>query len=204
MLEDHDGSKFTAFKSVVEIVTRFLIPRCVILEGMTLPEFRREKDAFFASAQSPLPPPVRKQFKGLEYYPEEPALCFDLELERDPNKETLVMSTSSGSERVYERLGWVEFAVNGVIARLALYAPEGELEVEQAFVPFKDSTSGVQTYGAGRYLEARLNGDIVRLDFNLAYNPYCAYSDGWSCPLPPRENWLTVPIEAGERDWKPA
>jgi uncharacterized protein len=171
---------------------------------MTLQEFRREKDSFFASAQSPLPKQVRDQFKGLPYYPQEPALCFDLELERDPTKELTLMSTSSGSERVYERLGWVTFAVGEQIERLALYAPEGELRGEQAFVPFKDSTSGAQTYGAGRYLEATLNGDIVRLDFNLAYNPYCAYSEGWSCPLPPRENWLGVPIEAGERDWKPA
>ncbi len=171
---------------------------------MTLQEFRREKDSFFASAQSPLPAQARNQFKGLEYYPENTALCFDLELERDPVLETVVMATSTGSERVYERLGWVDFMVGGEVVRLALYVPEGERQAEQAFVPFKDSSNNDETYGSGRYLEVTLNGDIVRLDFNLAYNPYCAYNDGWSCPIPPRENWLEVPIAAGERDWRPS
>jgi uncharacterized protein len=191
------------------MMTRFLRRKSGILEGMTLQEFRREKDLFFASAQSPLPEQTRSQFEGLAYYPENPALRFDLELERDPTLEAVVMTTSTGSERVYERLGWVEFAVGDNVARLALYVPEGEIQAEQAFVPFKDSSNGSQpigaaTYGAGRYLEVLLNGDFVKLDFNLAYNPYCAYSDVWSCPIPPRENWLNVPIEAGELNWSPS
>ena len=71
------------------------------------------------------------------------------------------------------------------------------------FVPFRDGTSGQETYGAGRYLDAPLartpQGLRVSLDFNLAYHPYCAYADGWTCPLPPRENWLPEPVRAGER-----
>jgi uncharacterized protein len=101
---------------------------------------------------------------------------------------------------VYERLGWVKLQVDGSDCQLALFAPEGDLEPEAAFVPFRDATSGSETYGSGRYLEAELRDDTVTLDFNLAYNPYCAYGDGWSCPLPPRENWLTVPIRAGEQN----
>ena len=109
------------------------------------------------------------------------------------------MQTSTGSQVVYERLGWVEFTVAETAARLAVFAPEGELEPQQVFVPFRDATSGQTTYSAGRYLEAHLTGNTVQLDFNVAYNPYCAYSDGWSCPIPPPENWLTVAIEAGEK-----
>ena len=70
------------------------------------------------------------------------------------------------------------------------------------FVPYRDATSGDETYGAGRYLDIDPNPDgTVTIDFNLAYNPLCAYSDAFSCPLPPVENWLAVPIRAGERDF---
>jgi hypothetical protein len=70
------------------------------------------------------------------------------------------------------------------------------------FIPFADETSANQTYGAGRYLEAdKPNGNIVALDFNLAYNPYCAYSEEYSCPFPPPENLLSVAIEAGEKKY---
>ncbi|NJK44162.1 MAG: DUF1684 domain-containing protein [Pleurocapsa sp. SU_196_0] len=167
---------------------------------MTLEEFRREKDNFFASSRSPLPAAVRSGFTGLRYYPPEPALRFQLPLEVDAARESLVMHTSTGDERVYERLGWVNFEVDGTRCQLALYAPEGDLEPEAAFVPFRDATSGSETYGSGRYLEAELHGNTVTLDFNLAYNPYCAYSEGWSCPIPPRENWLTTSIRAGEQN----
>jgi uncharacterized protein (DUF1684 family) len=68
------------------------------------------------------------------------------------------------------------------------------------FLPLRDATSGDETYGAGRYLEPLMLDDgRVLVDFNYLYNPYCAYNDAWSCPLPPRENWLTVPIRAGEK-----
>ena len=109
------------------------------------------------------------------------------------------MQTSTGAERVYERLGWVTFSVHGVSARLALYAPEGDSQPSEAFVPFMDATSGLETYEGGRYLEAELTGESVTLDFNLAYNPYCAYADHWSCPIPPLENRLKVAILAGEK-----
>lgn len=109
------------------------------------------------------------------------------------------MQTSTGAERVYQRLGWVTFSADGSSAQLALYAPEGEDQPSVAFVPFMDATGGVDTYEGGRYLEAELTGETVTLDFNLAYNPYCAYADHWSCPVPPNENRLKVAILAGEK-----
>jgi uncharacterized protein len=165
---------------------------------VTLWEFRQEKDAFFRSAQSPLSAASRANFQGLPYFLENPDLRFSVPLERDPAREAILMATSTGSERVYERLGWVTFSVDGVTAHLALYVAEGDGQPEEAFVPFRDATSGTETYGSGRYIAAELNGDTVTLDFNLAYNPYCAYVNGWSCPIPPKENWLEVPIRAGE------
>jgi uncharacterized protein len=165
---------------------------------VTLWEFRQEKDAFFRSAQSPLSAASRADFQGLRYFPENPDLRFSVPLERDPAREAIPMATSTGSERVYERLGWVSFTVDGATLRLVLYAAEGDEQPEEAFVPFRDATNGAQTYSSGRYLEVEIHGDTVTLDFNVAYNPYCAYADRWSCPIPPKENWLEVPIRAGE------
>jgi uncharacterized protein len=172
---------------------------------VTLLQLRAEKDAFFASSQSPLPLSLRTDFRGLRYYPENVALRFSLPLEPDESREATLMPTTTGSERVYQRLGWVTFTVASMNtpttgARLALYVLEGELEPSQVFVPFRDATSGKETYGGGRYLEAEISDGFVTLDFNLAYSPYCAYSEGWSCPIPPRENQLEIPIEAGEKN----
>ncbi len=161
-------------------------------------EFRQEKDQFFKSRNSPLPASIRAVFTGLKYFDENPNLRQTVTLEPDTNQAAVLMQTSTGSERVYLRLGWVSFPVENLNSRLAVFVPEGEPEATQLFIPFRDTSSGVDTYGSGRYLEVERSGDKVILDFNLAYNPYCAYSDGWSCPIPPLENWLSVPIRAGE------
>ncbi len=94
----------------------------------------------------------------------------------------------------------MRFEVGGEPTQVTLFASEGSREL---FLPFRDATSGTQTYGAGRYLEvepASLDG-TVEVDFNYAYNPYCAYNPQWSCPIPPGENWLAVPIGAGEQSF---
>ena len=135
---------------------------------------------------------------GLQYFPENLELRLTVTLERDLSAETILMQTSTGAERVYQRLGWAMFSADGSSARLALYAPEGDQQPSEAFVPFMDATSGVETYEGGRYMEAELTGETVTLDFNLAYNPYCAYAPHWSCPIPPRENRLAIAIRAGE------
>ncbi len=107
------------------------------------------------------------------------------------------LGTSMGDREGYQRVGRVSFDLEGKSCELFLYSQEENPAV--CFVPFRDKTSGVETYGAGRYLEAELSADgWVEIDFNYAYNPYCAYNENWSCPLPPMENWLTVPIRAGE------
>lgn len=166
---------------------------------MTLEQFRQSKDEFFKSQQSPLPSAARASFVGLRYYAPNLELRLSLTLERDPSAAPILMQTSTGAERVYQRLGWVTFSAAGSSARLALYAPEGDDQPSAAFVPFMDATNAKETYEGGRYLEAELTGETVTLDFNLAYNPYCAYVDHWSCPIPPNENRLKVAIRAGEK-----
>jgi uncharacterized protein (DUF1684 family) len=162
-----------------------------------LDAFRAAKDRFFKEhPQSPLTDEQREHFSGLSYFPEQPAIRLALPVEPSPDESTLVMQTSTGDTRAYRRLGALRFAVDGQDARLTLFADEaGGL-----FLPFADALAGQETYGAGRYLEPEPLGDgRVLLDFNLAYNPYCAYNEEWSCPLTPPENRLKVAIRAGER-----
>jgi len=163
-----------------------------------LSDFRKAKDAFFKSdPQSPLEAEQRRNFKGLEYFPENKALRFDLVLERAAHPERVVMPTSTGDEQDYFHVGQVRFSVKGEQAALQVYVSAGG---EDYFVPFVDRTAPAETYGAGRYLEPEdLGGGVLRMDFNRAYNPYCAYNDRWSCPLPPMANRLSVRIEAGEK-----
>ena len=161
-----------------------------------LEDFRQEKDAYFRrDPYSPIPAGERADFPGLRYFPEEPALRLTVPLERAEAPEEVEMQTSTGDVATYNTLGRVNFEVDGQPVTLTIYeSEEGDL-----FLPFRDATSGHETYGAGRYLEPhRHDNDHLLLDFNLAYNPYCAYSPEWSCPVPPRENWLVAPIRAGE------
>ena len=172
-----------------------------------LRNFRAEVDDFLQyHPQSPLDPYQKQTFQGLDYYDENKDLILEVEVERFPETEPLIeMETSTGERRLYRRWGRFTFEVEGEEAQLTIYSdPYGQ----DFFMPFKDATNGEETYGAGRYLDNHRPGlwqldDIhFAVDFNYAYNPYCAYSPRYSCPLPPPENWLKVPIRAGEKDYK--
>jgi len=160
-------------------------------------QFRRQKDDFFKdSEQSPLPAVQRADFTGLVYFPPNEDLAFEIELEHVEPTEVEI-STTSGDERTYLRVATATFAIDGQDATVALYS-NGH---EGLFLPFRDATSGKETYGAGRYVDVRPgeNGAAI-IDFNYAYAPFCAYSENYSCALPPVENWLDVPLRAGERN----
>ncbi len=166
---------------------------------MTTPEaFRRRKDRFFKTdPRSPLTARQREAFDGLLYYPLDPGLRYELPLEEFPEKREVWLQTSTGDQVCYQRWGRIRFAVGGQPVALVIYAVPG---TGNFFLPFRDATSGVETYAGGRYLEIdSLPDGRVIVDFNLAYNPYCAYNPHWSCPIPPDENRLPVPIRAGER-----
>jgi len=160
-----------------------------------LEAFRREKDDFFRhDPGSPLTAEQRRGFSGLRYFPEDPALRLTVDVERFPTSETVQMQTSTGDVQAYERFGRFRLSVEGQEVALTLYASGGGY-----FLPFVDSLAGRETYGAGRYLEPEeLSDGRFEVDFNLAYNPYCAYNEFWSCPITPAENRLKVPIRAGE------
>ena len=164
---------------------------------------RRAKDEFFArSHQSPLPHGRRHDFAGLVYFPPDAAYRLPgLRLEPLDSGGTAPfhIDTSDDRPRTANRLGELRFTLAGRELTLTAYRV-GEADSDALFVPFRDATSGVETYGAGRYLDIEPEADgTYTLDFNEAYHPYCVYSDSYSCPLPPSENHLSVRIEAGER-----
>ena len=163
-----------------------------------LANFRKHKDHFFKTdAQSPLTPEQQKTFRGLVYFPEKPALRFELPLEKYAQPEHILMQTSTGAAQDSIRAGQIHFRVNGQDATLQVYASE---HGNDYFIPFVDATAPAETYGAGRYLEPQdLGNGNLRVDLNLAYNPYCAYNERWSCPIPPKKNRLNIRIEAGEK-----
>lgn len=164
---------------------------------------RKEKDHWFREGQdSPIPHELRHGFTGLSYYSVNPALRFRVPLAVHPKQDVLTFATSKGTEQQYFRHGYFEFSVERTTVQIHAYKPVHAHGPEFLFVPFRDATSGKETYGAGRYLDLEpQRSGAYDLDFNLAYNPYCAYSDDYVCPLPPVENWLTVPIRAGEKTW---
>lgn len=166
------------------------------MNAAELTTLRAEKDAFFKShPQSPLTREQKQTFTNLPYFPPNAALDLVVQVEEFATKEQVTMQTSTGSTQIYEKFGRFDFEVEGQTATLTLYASEHGF-----FLPFVDALAGAETYGAGRYLEPEpLAGGQFRVDFNSAYNPYCAYNERWSCPIPPRENRLKVPIRAGEK-----
>jgi uncharacterized protein (DUF1684 family) len=172
---------------------------------VNLGRVREEKDTFFAQHwQSPVTPQDRPLFKGLEYYPPDPSYRFELELFEHPEKQAVRMAYTKGNEQDFLRWGEFRFKIAGKEQSLQAY--KSNREEEMLFVPFKDATSGKETYGAGRYLDLEPERDRTAdrkwiLDFNQAYNPWCVYSEAYTCPFVPVENWLEVPILAGEKNY---
>jgi len=151
---------------------------------------------------SPIPHEERHDFKGLKYYPIDLGYRFRVKLNRFEKPEQITMGTSTGEVRSLLRVGYFEFPLDGKSVRLHAYG-SGDPHDHSLFIPFRDKTSGKETYGAGRYIDLEEQpGDVYDLDFNLAYNPSCAYNPDYSCPLPPVENWLTVEIKAGEKKYR--
>ena len=161
-----------------------------------LTDFRAEKDEFFRRhPQSPLTPEQRASFNGLQYFPENDALRLDVKVELLNDTTPMMMQTSTGGVQEYIRFAKFKFQVDGQDAELTIYQADYGF-----FLPFVDSLAEKETYPAGRYLEPEaLPGDHFLVDFNVAYNPYCAYNEMWSCPITPPENRLKVPVQAGEK-----
>jgi uncharacterized protein (DUF1684 family) len=149
---------------------------------------------------SPVPADRRPKLLPLRYYDIDPGYNVPAALRLSENRPVFEMPTSTGTLRRMERVGVLEFTLNGEAMSLAAFVPEGTQRIESLFVPFADQMTGSETYSAGRYLDLHpTRTGIYAIDFNRAYNPYCAYNDTYECPFPPPSNRLKSAIRAGER-----
>ncbi len=170
-------------------------------------EERREKDRFFAKhPQSPLGAEQRRGFRGLAYYPPDPDYRFELTLHEHEQKDIVEVGDTAGETRTLWPSGEFRFRIAG--EEYTLHAYKSAPNDDRLFVPFKDATSGTETYGAGRYLDLEPATHLTAerrwiVDFNAAYNPWCAYSQHYACPFVPPENWLDVAVRAGEKTYPP-
>lgn len=167
-----------------------------------LEQFRKDKDELFGKGEeSPLTSTQKGAFKGLNYYPPNPNLVFrNLTIESSGEDSLVQIKTSSGDMQAFKNLGEINFDIDGKPCRLTVYESTNEAGL---FLPFRDETNRGETYHEGRYVEVELEGGAIKeLDFNYAYNPYCAYNDGFRCPITPKENTLPVEITAGEKRFR--
>jgi uncharacterized protein (DUF1684 family) len=172
----------------------------------TILEARSEKDRVFkTSDESPLRPAERQAFTALSYFPPDESYRTAAALRVAPEAEQRVvtMPTSTGKQRDYRQLGAIEFNLKGQPLSLVAFVEEpspGAAVSRRLFVPFGDLTNGAETYPAGRYLDLDPTPTgLYDLDFNKAYNPFCAYNDEYDCPYPPASNRLKIPVRAGEK-----
>jgi uncharacterized protein (DUF1684 family) len=160
---------------------------------------RRSKDeAFRTEPWSPIPQAERRRFEALPYFKADLAWLVTAKVTLLAGEAPFEMATSTGEPRLQLRAARLEMQTPAGPATLFGYK-DAHRRGRSLFVPFRDATSGKETYGAGRYLDLEEAGGELEVDFNLAYNPYCAYSEAYSCPLPPTENWLKIAVTAGER-----
>lgn len=171
------------------------------LKGET--EFQKEQNAKFKDATtSPLKDKDRKHFEELDFFKFDSTYVVTANFKRTPNEKVFKMKTTTDRKPKYIKYGELHFNLKGENFTLNIYQNQGLIEKEgyddYLFLPFLDETNGLESYGGGRYIDVRIpKGDSMVIDFNKAYNPYCAYNDRYSCPIVPRKNYLKTRIEAG-------
>jgi uncharacterized protein (DUF1684 family) len=176
------------------------------LEKQRVLEWRKERDAFFKNHQrSPLLPDEKSHFKGLTYYPFDSKYVFCGRIERfvfhiNNPKYYATFLTNKGTNKRYLRYGKFHFRLDGKEHTIEIYK---SILSDMLFIPFKDKTNEKETYEGGRYIDAEILPDYkMILDFNMAYNPSCAYNEKFVCVLPPRENMMNIEIRAGEKNFR--
>ena len=171
-------------------------------------EFQRELNAEYKDVtKSPLKDKDRKKFKGLDFFKFDSTYVVTAVLKLTPETDFFEMKTTTDrvtKERVF---GVLHFTLHGKEQRLNIYQGKDLIQKpgyeDYLFLPFLDETNGLESYGGGRYIDARIpQGDTMIIDFNKAYNPYCAYNEKYSCPIVPRQNYLKTRVEAGVKVFK--
>jgi uncharacterized protein (DUF1684 family) len=171
-------------------------------------EYQKNQNDFFKDAsRSPLKSKDLKDFKGLNFFLIDSSYMVKAKLFRTPNTSYFEMKTTTERitrERVF---GVLSFSINNQPFELNVYQGEStndeDVDADYLFLPFLDESNGLTTYGGGRYIDLYIPvGDTLILDFNKAYNPFCAYNDKYSCPIVPRENYIPLNVMAGVKSFK--
>jgi uncharacterized protein (DUF1684 family) len=160
---------------------------------------------YLDSTTTPLAKSERKDFPGIHHFPIDLKYRVTATVEKFDQKDTVIFPTSSGKKKRYIKYAKANFKLNGKKHSLVLYKMADKVRPEYAnylFLPFTDLTSSNETYGGGRYIDLLISEtNTMIIDFNLCYHPYCAYShNGWSCPIPPQENFVNTKIKAGVKN----
>ncbi len=169
----------------------------------SIEEYQAQKNADYEDeAKSPLTAEDRANFKGLPFFPINKKYSVQADFKLSEGEKPFQMPTTGPRKPNYIKFAEATFSLEGEIHTLSIYRNLDLMRMPQykdyLFLPFTDLTNGKSSYGGGRYLDLRIpKGDRITLDFNKAYNPYCAYNTGYSCPIPPKENKLDIAIEAG-------
>ncbi len=164
-------------------------------------EFREDMHDFFKNAEAS--PFVQKgiEYEPVTFFPPNPDFKVRAKLDRLTTRETVSITNSDGTQAKYLKFARANFSLQGSEYSLLILKQLGFGNFY--LTAFLDETSAISTYGGGRYIDVEIGkSDQIEIDFNKAYNPYCAYIEDFLCPLPPRENYLEVAIEAGEKDYK--
>lgn len=168
-------------------------------------EKERERQFKFIrfNIESPLTEEQKRTFTKLTFYEIDPSYRVKARLLPIENKKVREVPLTDGSKQRYIEHSYAEFELGGKTNKLLLLQAMDEADKRNFFLAFADATSAGETYGGGRYLNVRQDGKTsITLDFNLAYNPYCAYNPDYACPIPPKENLLEIALEAGEKNYK--
>lgn len=168
-------------------------------------EAERERQFKFIrfNFESPLTDEQKASFKKLNFYPVDPTYKVKARMVPIDARKVREVPLTDGTKEKYIEHSWAEFELNGKQEKLLLLQAINEPDKRNFFLAFADKTSAADTYGGGRYINARQDGkNSITIDFNLAYNPYCAYNPDYGCPLPPKENLLDIPIPVGEKNYE--
>ena len=173
----------------------------------TIKAHRQQKDRDYKRKNSPIPDEILGQFHGLNYFDVDPDHRLSVDLDQYDHPDTFELITSRGEQRPALRYGKIRFTLQNKQQELQVYQllDIRDQYPDHLFLPFLDKTSGKETYGGGRYIELEADSSVTGryiLDFNLAYNPLCAYGRTiYRCPVPPQENRLDIAVRAGEKGW---
>jgi len=169
-------------------------------------QYNVNKD-FSDKEESPLTEKGLKNFKELDFFPIDSAYRVVAKFELNENPRLFEMATTTDRKPIYKDYGIATFTLHGKELKLHIYQNQSLIKKPEyknhLFIAFADESNGVESYGGGRYMDVEIpDDDTIIIDFNKTYNPYCAYNDKYSCPIPPRENHLPVAIKAGIKTYK--